>query len=129
MEFTHPDISIQARPLTLQQHRKFNALKKIFASDPSIAAQLFLVIPVFAAGIAFNLTLLQWFLVVPVTLFTVVCGIFRTAALLQVKRDRKMTAFHASRIRKMGNAIVTFAAGLSLLVYLLVFIPAIVQSV
>lgn len=129
MEFTHPEALIQARSLTLRRNRKVDALKKIFSSDPAVSAQLLLLIPVFAAGIVFNLSVLQWFLVVPVTLLAAVCGIFRAAALLQVKRDAKMTPFHASRVRMMGNAIVTLSGGISLLVYLLVFIPAILQSV
>jgi diacylglycerol kinase len=128
MELTHPDIALQAGPLTLRENRRENALMKIFASDSALAAQFFLMIPLIAAGIAFHITVLQWFLVAFVTFISIICGIFRAAALLQVKRDLNITAFHETRIRTMGNALVAVSAGISFITYLLIFTPAILRA-
>ena len=52
-------------------------------------------------------------------------GLCRTASLIQLKHDEEIDAFRRSRIKCMGNAMVTFAAGISLATYLIVFIPKI----
>jgi len=128
MQFSTPDIAIQARPETVREHGKAHALKMIFNSDPALLAHSSLVIPLLGAGIAFHLTALQWFLVLLVTFISVICGIFRAAAILQSKRDLSLTDFHVRRIRVMGNAIAGISLGISFLTYLLIFIPAILQS-
>jgi diacylglycerol kinase len=128
MEFSHPEIVLQVRPLTLRENRRGSALKKIFANDPAIVAQFFLVAPIIAAGIAFHISALQWFLILLATGIFLVCGIFRAAAILQTKRDSTLSSFHVSRIKIMGNALMVISAGISFLTYLLIFIPAILKS-
>jgi diacylglycerol kinase len=125
MDFSHPDYALQARPNVLQNI--LSGLRKVFASDPGLTLQIILAIPVIAGGIVLQLNAVQWVLVIFVTLLFLVAGIFRTAALLQIRNDSSITPFQASRIRLMGNSLVVIAAGLSLLTYLLVFIPRIIQ--
>ncbi|MFH0758522.1 MAG: diacylglycerol kinase [Bacteroidota bacterium] len=125
MDFTAPNITLQARPTALDHSD--SAIKKVFANDPGLVLQLLLVIPIIAAGILLGINALQWVLVSFVTLLFLVAGVFRTAALLQINQDRSITEFHASRIRSMGNALVTVTAGLSLITYLFVFVPQVVQ--
>ena len=91
--------------------------------------QLLLTIPVIAAGIILQMNMLQWFLVIFVTLLFLVAGVFRTAALLQIHHEPSMTPFQVSRIKSMGNALVAVTAGLSLITYLLVFLPIINQMI
>ena len=91
--------------------------------------QLLLTIPVVAAGIALHMNAVQWIVIVFVTLLFLVAGIFRTAALLQINHDRSLTRFQISRIKSMGNAIVAVTAGLSLLTYMVVFVPKISQLI
>lgn len=127
MDYARPDIAIQARPTLLQ--KTGNALRKIFAQDHGLVLQLLLTIPVIAAGIILQLNILQWGLVVFVTLLFLVAGIFRTAALLQIQHEPSMSPFQVSRINSMGNALVAVTAGLSLITYLLVFLPIINQMI
>lgn len=87
--------------------------------------QLFLTIPIIAACTAFGLTPGQWFIVVLVTLVYLVASMFRSASLQQIALQPDLTPFQVSRIKCMGNAMVTITAGLSLLTYMLVFIPKI----
>jgi hypothetical protein len=61
-----------------------------------------------------------------VTLFFLLAGIFRRAALIQISRDRSYHQFQKSRIRCMGNALVAITGGISLLTYLLIFVPKII---
>ena len=123
MEFAHPEVAFQASPSSLQ--KSGSALKKIFASDPGLTLQLLLTVPVVAAGILLRVGVLQWFLIVFVTLLFLAAGVFRTAALLQLHHEPTLDSFRVSRIKCMGNALVTITAGLSLLTYLLVFLPVI----
>ena len=123
MDYTQPDIAIQARPSSLQ--KTGNALRKIFVQDPGLVLQLMLTIPVIVAGIILHMNALQWFLVTFVTLLFLVAGVFRTAALLQIHYEPSMTPFQVSRIKSMGNALVAVTAGLSMITYLLVFLPMI----
>lgn len=127
MDYTQPEIAIQARPSTLQ--KTGNALRKIFAQDQGLVLQLLLTIPVILAGIILHVSVIQWFLVAFVTLLFLVAGIFRTAALLQIHHEPTITPFQISRIKSMGNALVAVTAGLSLITYLLVFIPIINQMI
>jgi diacylglycerol kinase len=127
MDYARPDIAIQARPSVVQ--KTGNALRKIFAQDPGLMLQLLLTIPIIAAGIILQMSILQWFLVIFVTLLFLVAGIFRTAALLQIHHEPSMTPFQVSRIKAMGNALVAVTAGLSLITYLLVFLPIIYQMI
>lgn len=127
MEYTHPDIAVQANPTGLQ--KTGYALRKVFSSDAGLLLQLLLTIPVVAAGIALHMNAVQWIVIVFVTLLFLVAGIFRTAALLQINHDRSLTRFQISRIKSMGNAIVAVTAGLSLLTYMVVFVPKISQLI
>ena len=127
MDYTRPDITIQARPSALL--KTGNALRRILAHDPGLMLQLLLTIPVIAAGIILQMNMLQWFLVIFVTLLFLVAGVFRTAALLQIHHEPSMTPFQVSRIKSMGNALVAVTAGLSLITYLLVFLPIINQMI
>jgi hypothetical protein len=127
MEFSHPNVSFQAR--TTQLRKQDSPLKRILKNDPAIPLQILLCTPVIAAGILLNINFLQWILVGVVTLLFLVAGFFRTAAILQVRQDREMTPFHLQRVQTMGNALVTLAAAISLITYLLVFVPMINQLV
>ena len=123
MEFSPSDYALQARPRVLQN--VLGGLRKVFATDPGLTAQLFLTIPIVAGGIALQMNAVQWTLVILVTLLFLGAGVCRTAALLQTRSDSSITPFQASRIRLMGNSLVVITAGLSLLTYLLIFIPKI----
>lgn len=123
MEFSPSDYALQARPRVLQN--VLGGLRKVFATDPGLTAQLFLTIPIVAGGIALQMNAVQWTLVILVTLLFLGAGVCRTAALLQTRSDNSITPFQASRIRLMGNSLVVITAGLSLLTYLLIFIPKI----
>ena len=125
MEFSHPDYAIQARPSSLQNIG--NGLRKILTNDPGLNLQLFLTAPIIAGGIVLHLNAIQWVLILVVTLLFFVAGVFRRAALLQIKSNSTLTEFHMSRIRTMGNALVMLTAGISMLTYLLVFVPKITQ--
>jgi diacylglycerol kinase len=127
MDFAQPDIAIQAGTSLLQ--KTGSALKKVFVSDPGLLLQLLLTFPVIAAGIILHVGALKWFLILLVTLLFLVAGIFRTAALLQIQHDPSLHRFHVSRIKCMGNALVALTACLSLLTYLLVFVPLINQMI
>lgn len=123
MDFSQPDYALQARPAVLQN--VLNGLKKVFASDPGLTLQMILTIPIIAGGIVLQLNTVQWVLVILVTLLFLIAGIFRTAALLQIRNDSSITPFQSTRIRLMGNSLVMITAGLSLFTYLLIFIPRI----
>ncbi len=125
MEFSHPDYTIQARSSSLQN--VLVGLRKIFTNDPGLNLQIFLTIPIIAGGIVLHLNAIQWVLIVSVTSLFLVAGIFRRAALLQVNNNTTLSEFHVSRIKCMGNAIVMLTAGISLLTYMLVFVPIITQ--
>jgi diacylglycerol kinase len=123
MDYSQPDYAFQARPGVLQNI--LSALRKVFVSDPGLTAQLIFTVPIIAGGIVLQLNTLQWVLVILVTLLFLVAGVFRTAALLQLRNDSSITHYQATRIRLMGNTLVMITAGLSMLTYLLVFIPRI----
>ncbi len=123
MDFSQTDYALEARTGILQNI--LSALRKVFVFDPGLTAQLMLTIPIIAGGIVLHLNAVQWLLVIFVTLLFLVAGIFRTAAMLQMRQDSSITPFHATRIRLMGNSLVVITAGLSLFTYLLVFIPRI----
>lgn len=125
MDFSQPDYALQARPSTLQNI--LVGLRKILTNDPGLNLQLFLSIPIIAGGIVLHLNAVQWVLILFVTLLFFVAGILRRAALLQVGRNTTLSAFQESRIKCMGNAIVMLTAGISLLTYMLVFVPRITQ--
>ena len=125
MNYTQSDITIQTAPSTLS--KSGSALKTILRNDPGLILQLLLVLPVVSAGILFNLNAIQWVLVGFVTLIYLIACVVRTAALLQIQHDDSLDSFKVSRIKCMGNAILTITAALSLLTYLLVFVPVISQ--
>jgi len=125
MDFSQPDYALQARPNILQNI--LSGLRKVFASDPGLTLQLILTIPIIAGGIVLQLNAVQWVLVILVTLLFLIAGVFRTAATLQTRNDSSITPFQTTRIKLMGNSLVVITAGLSLLTYLLVFIPRIIQ--
>jgi diacylglycerol kinase len=125
MDYTHSDIAVQARPSALLN--VWNGLKKVFVSDPGLMLQMGLATIVVAAGVVLHLNAVQWVLISIVTLLFLMAGIMRTASLLQIRHDESMPAFQASRIRFMGNAIVAVTSGLTLMTYLLVFVPRLSQ--
>ena len=125
MDYSQPDITLQAR--SSSPPNIVGGLRKVFASDPGLNLQLFLSIPVIAGGIVLHLNTIQWVLILFVTLLFLVAGIFRRAALLQIKNSPTLSDFHESRIRCMGNAIVALTAGISMLTYLMIFVPKITQ--
>lgn len=125
MDFSQPEIALQARSSSHQNI--LVGLRKIFASDPGLNLQLYLSIPIIPGGIVLHLNTVQWVLVLIVTLLFLVAGIFRRAALLQIKNNPSLSDFHESRIRCMGNAIVALTGGISMLTYLMIFVPKITQ--
>ena len=125
MDISHPDYTIQATPSALQN--VLGGLRKVFTNDLGLTLQLSLTIPIIVGGIILQLNAIQWVLILVVTLLFLLAGIFRTAALLQIKNDTSITPFHVSRIKCMGNALVTVTAGLSLFTYMMVFVPRITQ--
>lgn len=123
MDYTHPDITLQAGSYSSQNI--LTGLRKVLISDPALTFQLFLLIPLIAGGLVLQLNVLQWTLSLLVTILFIASGIFRRAALLQISHDASLSSFHVSRIRAMGNAIVAITGGISLLTYLLIFVPRI----
>ncbi len=123
MEISYQEVTLHARRNT--PHPVLSGLKKIWTSDPGLMSQLLLTLPVILGGVALRLSALQWVLVGLVTLAFLLAGIFRTAALLQLKRDNGFSSFQVSRIKCMGNALVAVTAGISTLTYLLIFVPKI----
>ena len=125
MDISHPDYTLQASSSTLQN--VLGGLRKVFISDPGLTLQVFLTIPIIIGGIVLQLNVIQWVLILVVTLLFLMAGVFRTASLLQIKNDTSVTPFHVTRIKCMGNALVTITAGLSLFTYMMVFVPRITQ--
>jgi diacylglycerol kinase len=125
MDISHPDYTFQAR--SSSPRNISNSLQTVFFMDPELQVQLFFIIPVIAGGIILNLSAIQWFLVILVSALFIGAGICRTASMLQVKRDPSLTPFHVTRIKAMGNALLTITAGISLFTYLLVFVPKIIE--
>jgi len=125
MDISHPDYTLQASPSMLQN--VLVGLRKVFTSDPGLTLQVFLTIPLIIGGIVLQLNVIQWVLILIVTLLFLMAGVFRTASLLQIKNDTSVTPFHITRIKCMGNALVTITAGLSLFTYMMVFVPRITQ--
>lgn len=123
MDISHPDYTLQASPSALQN--VLDGLRKVFISDPGLTLQVFLTIPIIVGGIVLQLNVIQWVLILIVTALFLMAGVFRTASLLQIKNDTSVTPFHITRIKCMGNALVTITAGLSLFTYLMVFVPRI----
>ena len=123
MDFSHPETAPGARTYALRNIA--SALRKICRCDPNLVMQLLLTIPVVGACMVFHTTVLQWLLVMLVTIVYMIAGFFRTAALLQIRHEPKLTPFQVSRIKCVGNMLVTVTAGLSLMTYLLVFVPLI----
>lgn len=125
MNYSHPDYAFQA---TASSPRNIsNSLQRIFVKAPEVHVQLFSIIPVIAGGIILNLSAVQWLLVILVSGLFIGAGICRTASMLQVKKDSSMTPFHVTRIKAMGNALLTITAGISLFTYMLVFVPKIID--
>ena len=124
MEYSYPPAVLQSRNFGLSERER--ALRKIFVNDPGIAIQMILCPIVLTGGFIFHLSILQWILVIAVTLLCMVAGICRTAALLQLDRDPEIPDFQRSRIRAMGTMLVTLTAFISLVTYMLVFVPVII---
>ena len=125
MDISHPDYTFQARASSPRNIS--NSLQTVFFKDPELHVQLFFIIPVIAGGIILNLSAIQWFLVLFVSALFIGAGICRTASMLQVKKDPSLTPFHVTRIKAMGNALLTITAGISLFTYMLVFVPKIID--
>ena len=92
MEFSHSEYAIQTRYSVLQNILR--GLRRVFAADPGLTAQLLLTLPIIAGGIVLNLSTLQWILTIAVTLFYIVAVLFRGASLLQLKSDPSISSFH-----------------------------------
>lgn len=125
MNYTQPEIALQSASTPVR--KSGSAFATILRNDPSLVLQLLLTLPVIFGGILLHLNAVQWILVAFVTLLYLVAFVMRTAALLQIRIDTSLTAFHVNRIKSMGNAILTITAGVSLITYMLVFVPCILQ--
>jgi len=115
--------AIEAGHLTLPKSR--SPIKVLLSNDPNLILQLLLAFPIIAGGIILHLNAIQWILVTIVSVFYLAACVLRSASLIQLKREKNITSFHASRIKCLGNALVTLTAGISLLTYILVFAPEI----
>ncbi len=127
MNYTTSQITLQAPPATLR--KTGSAFRSIFRNDPSQILQLLLTLPVIFGGILLHLNVVQWFLVGFVTLLYLGACMVRTAALIQINHDPTLSPFHVSRIKSMGNAILTVTAGLSTITYMAVFVPVILKLI
>ena len=127
MNYTQAELTLQTAPV--RSRKTGSAFRSILRQDPSLVLQLLLTLPVIFGGVLLHLNAVQWILVGFVTLFYIGAFVMRTAALLQIKHDSSLTAFHVSRIKAMGNAILTVTAGASLITYMLVFVPIVLTLV
>ena len=123
MEFVRPHIPIMGRPSSPRDI--LSASDKDVSRDLSPVIQIFLSIAVVSAGIILGLSIVQWLLVVIVTLVFVVAGVFRTASRLQMRSQPGLEYFQVVRIKSMGDALLTITACISFFTYLLVFVPKI----
>ena len=127
MNYTQADFTVKATPATLQ--KSGSPIGTILRHDPSLVLQLLLTLPVIFGGILLHLNAVQWILVGFVSLLYLGAVVMRTAALLQTKIDTSLTTFHIRRIKAMGNAILSITAGISLITYMLVFVPLILPLI
>lgn len=127
MNYTQPELTLQSAPV--RSRRSGSALRSILRHDPSLVLQLLLTLPVIFGGVLLHINALQWILVAFVTLLYLGAFVMRTAALIQITIDSSLTPFHVSRIKSMGNAILSITAAVSLITYMLVFVPYILQLV
>jgi diacylglycerol kinase len=125
MNYTTPELTLHRAPA--KSRKTGSAFRSILRHDPSLVLQLLLTLPVIFGGVLLHLNAVQWILVGFVTMLYLVAFVMRTAALLQIIHDTSLTAFHISRIKAMGNAILTVTAGASLITYMLVFVPLILK--
>ena len=121
MNVTTSNAAIQAEIYSTSGTR--GPIRSLLGRDPNLILQILLAFPIIAGGIVLHINAVQWILVSSVTFFYVAACILRSAAIIQISREKKMASFHASRIRCLGNGMVTITAGISLLTYLLVFGP------
>jgi len=127
MNYTEANIAIQSAPIRVRKDT--SPLVTVLKNDPALHLHSLLVLPVIFGGILLHLNAIQWALVAFVTILYLVACVMRTAAFIQINIDSSLTPFHARRIKIMGNAIVTITAGLSLLTYMLVFVPVILELI
>ena len=127
MNYTQPEISLEASPAS--QGKTGSAFRSILRHDPSLILQLLLTLPVIFGGVLLHLNVTQWILVGFVTLLYLAAFAMRTAALIQISHDPSLTLFHISRIKAMGNGILSITAGASLITYMVIFVPLIMQLV
>lgn len=127
MNYTTPELTLQSAPA--RSRKTGSAFRSILRHDPSLVLQLLLTLPVIFGGVLMHLNAVQWILVGFVTLLYLGAFVMRTASLLQIANDSSLTPFHISRIKCMGNAILTITAGVSLITYMLVFVPIIVTYI
>jgi diacylglycerol kinase len=127
MNYTEANVAVQAAPTRIE--RTPSPLVRVLKNDPGLLLHLLLVLPVIFGGFLLHINVIQWVLVGFVTILYLVASVMRTAALIQINHDRSLTAFHIRRIKSMGNAIVTITAGLSLITYMLVFLPVVIELI
>lgn len=127
MNYTQSELTVQTLPLRSRKSR--SAFGSILRNDPSLVLQLLLTLPVIFGGILLHLNAVQWILVGFVTALYLLACVMRTASLLQISHDTSLTSFHISRIKAMGNAILSVTAGVSLITYMLVFVPLVLNLV
>ncbi len=127
MNYTQANVTLGATPVPLR--KSGSALGTILKHDPSLVLQLLLTLPVIFGGILLHLNAVQWILVGFVTFLYLGAVVMRTAAILQTKVDSSLTLFHIRRIKAMGNAILSITAGISMITYMLVFVPLILPLI
>jgi diacylglycerol kinase len=127
MNYTQPELTIQAAPVPLR--KSGSAFGTILRHDPSLVLQLLLTLPVIFGGILLHINAVQWILVGFVTFLYLGAVVMRTAAILQTKVDSSLTTFHIRRIKAMGNAILSITAAISMITYMLVFVPLILPLI
>ena len=127
MNYTQAELTLKAAPVPLR--KSGSPIGTILRHDPSLVLQLLLTLPVIFGGILFHLNAVQWILVGFVSLLYLGAVVMRTAAILQTKVDSSLTTFHIRRIKAMGNAILSITAGISMITYMLVFVPIIITLI
>ena len=127
MNYTEANVAIQADPGSIQ--KTSSPFVRVLKNDPGLLLHTMLILTVIFGGILLNLNATQWILVGFVTMLYLVASVMRTAALIQINHDPSLTAFHIRRIKSMGNAIVTITAGLSLITYMLVLLPVVIELI
>ena len=102
-------------------------LRRITTDDGSFLLLMLFTVAVISAGIIFRLNMLQWAVVAVLSSVLLFTGFYRSAAHVLTIYDDSISLNQAVRIKAMSNVLVTFTAGITFFVYLMIFMPNINQ--